>query len=278
MLRAGPTPLNAPLLLHPPTARSYTDDYSPVRLDALVRSKVSLDSLSESDLDYADSARGLATLRGRLKLAIANFQGCSGEYVNYVKKVGQGGAGQGGAGQGGGQGGAGRGEARLHSRAAHTPAAPHPAPCSTCNPHPSILQAIDLEAVCKSRQHGVLVPPSGHKGRWAEARWAYKCRVRPWVLRLVAGAAGAASAVLVWSEVTIGSGRSPDLSPFSLMVRDPEVLRSEFGGQVLVALPLIYMCACAYFSLLKLGSGVASFYHVVRGAARGGAGCGVGWG
>lgn len=47
-----------------------------------------MDRLSESDLDYANSVASLASLRGRLKLAIANFQGCSGEYVNYVKKVG----------------------------------------------------------------------------------------------------------------------------------------------------------------------------------------------
>lgn len=131
-------------------------------------------------------------------------------------------------------------------------------------PHPP--QAIDLEAVCKSRQHGVCVPPSGKKGRWAEAKWTYKCRVRPWVLRGMALGAGAASAVVVWSEATIGTGRSPDLSPFSIMLHSG-ARRSEFGEQVLVALPLGYMCACAYFSLLKLGN--FSFYHVVGAAAAG---------
>lgn len=188
----------------------YTDDYSPVQLDALVRSKVSVDRLAESDLDYANSVASLASLRGRLKLAIANFQGCSGEYVNFVKK------------------------------------------------------AIDLEAVCKARQHGLTVAPGGQHSRWAEARWAYKCYARPWVLRGMAALACAASAVIVWSEATIGSGRSPDLSPFSLMVRSG-VQHNEFAEQLLVALPLVYMCACAYFSLLKLGTGAVSFYHVVAG-------------
>lgn len=47
-----------------------------------------MDRLNESDLDYANSVSSLASLRGRLKLAIANFVGCCGEYVNYVKKVG----------------------------------------------------------------------------------------------------------------------------------------------------------------------------------------------
>ena len=60
-----------------------------MRLDALARSKtaISVDRLEERDLDYATSGRALSSLRGRLKLAIANFQGCAGEYVNFVKKV-----------------------------------------------------------------------------------------------------------------------------------------------------------------------------------------------
>ncbi len=107
------------------------------------------------------------------------------------------------------------------------------------------------------------VAPGGHHSRWAEARWAYKCYARPWVLRGMAALAFATSGVIVWSEATIGSGRSPDLSPFSLMVRSG-AQHNEFWEQVLVALPLVYMCACAYFSLLKLGTGAVSFYHVVR--------------
>lgn len=186
----------------------YADDYSPVRLEALARSKVSIDRLEESDLDYATGVPSLASLRGRLKLAVANFVGCSGEYVDYVKK------------------------------------------------------AISLEAVCKARLHGVTVPPNGKKGRWAELQWAYKCRGRPWVLRGMAVLAGAASAVVVWSEATIGSGINPDLSPFSLMIRAGGSA-NEFAEQMLVALPLAYMCACSYFSLLKLGTW--SFYHVVPG-------------
>ena len=78
----------------PPHPR-YADDYSPVRLAALARSKVSIERLEESDLDYATSAASLASLRGRLKAAIANFQGCSGEYVDFVKKVGRAGEGAG---------------------------------------------------------------------------------------------------------------------------------------------------------------------------------------
>ena len=91
--RPKPRPAHAP---HNPAAAPrprcparYADEYSPVRLEALARSKVSIERLEESDLDYATSVDSLARLRGRLKLAIANFQGCSGEYVDYVKKVGR---------------------------------------------------------------------------------------------------------------------------------------------------------------------------------------------
>ena len=147
------------------------------------------------------------------------------------------------------------------SEAPAAPQPPHPLPC-TPPAHALPAQAIDLEAVCKSRQHGLYVPPDGKTGHLAEARWVYKCRGRPWVLRLVALAAGGASLVVLWSECTIGSGRSPDLSPLSLALRSGAV-GSEFWEQALVALPLCYMCACAYFSLLKLGN--FSFYHVVQG-------------
>ena len=45
----------------------YADEYSPVRLDALARSKVSIDRLEESDLDYATSVqvRRAAACRGK---------------------------------------------------------------------------------------------------------------------------------------------------------------------------------------------------------------------
>ena len=42
---------------------------------------------SSSSLPPAGSVRQLAKLRARLKLAIAQFVGYRGEYVNYVKKA-----------------------------------------------------------------------------------------------------------------------------------------------------------------------------------------------
>ncbi|GAB4818944.1 hypothetical protein N2152v2_005990 [Parachlorella kessleri] len=123
-----------------------------------------------------------------------------------------------------------------------------------------VRKALGLEAICKSRQHGVYSPPSGDTGRSALAWWYYKCRVRPWVQQLAALLTAAASAVIVWSEATIATGTSPDLSPFSLMIHSGES-KGEFVTQTLVAIPLAYICSCAYFSLFKLGN--FGFYHMV---------------
>ena len=46
----------------------------------------------------------------------------------------------------------------------------------------------------------------------------YKCVAKPWVMRLGALLLGAASFMVVWSEATIGLGRKPDVSPFSLVM------------------------------------------------------------
>ncbi len=45
----------------------------------------------------------------------------------------------------------------------------------------------------------------------------YKCVAKPWVMRAGAVVLGATSFMVVWSEATIGLGRHPDVSPFSLV-------------------------------------------------------------
>lgn len=43
----------------------------------------------------------------------------------------------------------------------------------------------------------------------------FQCFAWPWLQKLLALAFAATSFMLIWSEATIGSGRDPDLSPFS---------------------------------------------------------------
>lgn len=75
-------------------------------------------------------------------------------------------------------------------------------------------------------------PPAPGASRLAAAgaqAWLVYCALaRPWVRRLGAVAAGAASFLIVWSEATIGSGTHPDLSPFS-HVRPPARASAVFA-------------------------------------------------
>jgi hypothetical protein len=190
----------------------YLDVNSPVPVAALAASKVDVETLEERDLEYSTDAAGLARLRGRLKLAIAEFVGSRGDYLSYLNKV------------------------------------------------------LDLEAVCKSRQLRIYAPPEGSStsGWRPAAAWWYRCVARPHVQRLSSLILGAASAVIVWCEATIVTGRHPDLSPLSLLVHDSSVLSSAWVSQLVIALPLAYACAAAYFSLFKLGS--LGPYHMVPGS------------
>lgn len=81
---------------------------------------------------------------------------------------------------------------------------------------------------------------------------------------LLAGLAAATSAVIVWCEATIASGKHPDLSPLSLMIRDKDVQSSLWGLQLLTAMPLAYVAFCTFYSLFQL-SGLFSLksYHMV---------------
>lgn len=68
------------------TLIAYVDAISPVPLSSLTTSKVDIESLEEKDLDYAGDEKGLAQLRARVKLAIAEFVGSRGEYLSYLNK------------------------------------------------------------------------------------------------------------------------------------------------------------------------------------------------
>lgn len=60
---------------------------SPIPLKSLKSSRIDVESLDERDLDYAGDADGVATLRERLKRAIAEFVGSRGDYLAYLEKA-----------------------------------------------------------------------------------------------------------------------------------------------------------------------------------------------
>ena len=67
----------------------------------------------------------------------------------------------------------------------------------------------------------------------------YKCVAKPWVMRLGALILGAASFMVVWSEATIGLGRKPDVSPFSLVLTLPSCAMPYY----LLLLLACFLCA-----------------------------------
>lgn len=74
----------------------------------------------------------------------------------------------------------------------------------------AIMPCNDVRAELSAAQHAGAKPVS--------PQWMmYKCVVKPWVMRVSALVLAATSFMVVWSEATIGLGRRPDLSPFSLV-------------------------------------------------------------
>ena len=82
-----------------------------------------------------------------------------------------------------------------------------------------LKKALELEALCKSRQLGVYQPEHEDAGMIEKWKWYYKCQMRPYVQRIGAFLSSLMSALIVWCEATIATGRHPDLSPFSLVRR-----------------------------------------------------------
>lgn len=141
----------------------FANQVSPIPLKSLKSSRIDVETLDERDLDYAGDADGVASLRERLKRAIAEFVGSRGDYLAYLEK------------------------------------------------------AFELESLCKSRQLGVYQPTYEDAGYIEKCTWYYKCICRPYVQKVGAIVCALVSALFVWCEATIATGRHPDLSPFSLV-------------------------------------------------------------
>ena len=123
------------------------------------------------------------------------------------------------------------------------------------------MVAQELEDVCKSRRTRDYEPPRTSGSN--QAIWTFKCLVRPWLLRLAALALAFLSLSLIFAEATIGAGRHPDLSPFSIMVHADQS-RGEISLQLLVLLPLV----CAPPSMSPKGEEEPSMGAARRGEER----------
>eukprot|EP00882_Tetradesmus_deserticola_P011812 GHRQ01012503.1.p1 GENE.GHRQ01012503.1~~GHRQ01012503.1.p1 ORF type:complete len:656 (+),score=303.76 GHRQ01012503.1:330-2297(+) len=121
-----------------------------------------------------------------------------------------------------------------------------------------IRQALDQEAIIKCRQLGVYEPPglaageAGWRGYAARALWRWRCVGQPIGRKVMAALLVCFSGCVVWSEATIFTGGHPDLSPFSRAIRGS--LGSEWGLQLLVMMPLAYICICTYFALFRINA------------------------
>lgn len=110
-----------------------------------------------------------------------------------------------------------------------------------------VKRAFELDAICRARATRDYAPPEGGRGAAAVLRWRYQCLLKPLALRLAAIGLGGLSAVVVWSEATIGLGKDPDLSPFSIVC----------GGGLLT---VFLGCGCWWIEWVLLTTLPANFF------------------
>lgn len=81
--------------------------------------------------------------------------------------------------------------------------------------------------------------------------WYWKCVVRAHVQKLLAVLAAILSVVVVWSEVTFFN-KEPALSIFAIIVNVAKVKYDYFTIEVLSTVVILYLCYCAYSTVLKI--------------------------
>lgn len=91
------------------------------------------------------------------------------------------------------------------------------------------------------------------------AEWVWRCLVSQQLMRLLALILGLMSVAIIFAEATMLSQEWVDLSLFSILIRSAGL--QEEVVQLLVSIPLVYICVCTYFSVFKLG--MFSFYYLV---------------
>ncbi|GMH32963.1 hypothetical protein BSKO_00797 [Bryopsis sp. KO-2023] len=125
-----------------------------------------------------------------------------------------------------------------------------------------VTRAFELSDICLKRQSGYSTEQDPLGQSWLHsAYWQFRCVLKPVARRVLAVLLAALSVIVVWSEVTIALERKPDLSPFSLLIRDT---KKEWPVYLVVLFPLAYMSFCTYHSLFSLGA--LKFYQLIPGA------------
>ncbi|KAF8012253.1 hypothetical protein BT93_I0398 [Corymbia citriodora subsp. variegata] len=124
-----------------------------------------------------------------------------------------------------------------------------------------VLEALELEDVIKNYERrdaigwkfiSSLRPArNGKLGAFLDTmEFIWRCILRKQLAKIFAIVLGIMSAAILLAEATL-LPRGVDLSLFSILIKS--VGKEELLVQVLAFIPLMYMCVCTYYSLLKFG-------------------------
>eukprot|EP00798_Chlamydomonas_sp_ICE-L_P014725 gene14725-20769_t len=220
-----------PLKKYMDKIEDYAEKESQVKPSQIRANKVDLEGLTAEDLEYNFDIHGLARLRRRLFAATAEYNGTQSKYVDVMVEAFEL-----------------EDVIKCRQLREYTPRPP-----VVVERTEAALEAKDggpLVAAAKatpafSTEQNPLARP--HRP-WTKYLWMYKCVARPVVNKVFAVILGIVSLCIIWAEATIPF-ESNDLSPFSQLVL---AAQHEFTVQLVVCLPLIYMCACSYLALFRI--------------------------
>eukprot|EP00798_Chlamydomonas_sp_ICE-L_P030467 gene30467-35478_t len=235
----------------------YSERYSPVKPSSMAQRNVDIDSIKAEDLEYNFDVNGLAALRRRLGYAIDEYRGNRAQYVDVMV------------------------EAFELEDVIQCRSLGEYQPRTRAQYVDVMVEAFELEDVIKCRSLGEYEPrapveigptvggadseslitgsgfSSDHHNPlvrpirpWTRYLWLYKCIARPVANKVFAVLLAMVSVGIVFAEATIPF-EAVNLSPFSQMVIRAT---SEISVQLLVLLPLAYICASSYFALFKINA------------------------
>lgn len=115
-------------------------------------------------------------------------------------------------------------------------------------------RVIELETLINEARNEAA--PTWGTGFFRALYWRYKVIWQPWLMRALGIVAALISTIFVWSEIT--AGVPINISPFGQMIH--AVKHNAGAVQFLAAVPLMYLCGCAYFALFRMK--ISQYYHM----------------